>query len=314
MQIDQETKVDLLVVSAFPGDYLPTPASLIGALHTRGIDVDALSRDMGNDMRDTLGCWTSKELDTTQTPFERIMCFEPLLHGRPSEVVGHLVRALIPALGVKDRATVAMPLLATGDQDRSVTEMLPPLLYELSHWMTWGISISRLMIFVRDEDKTDEASKIFATVRAGLAPPAENQQPLHDIFISYSQKQSNEMRSFLQQLRDLVPSLRFFVDKENLTTGAAWEPALFASIERSKVLVPLFSPDYVRSSMCLNEYNFGWARWRQGIGKVFPIHLYSTDLLPHMTPIHHEDCRENDAELIGAAASTLAERLSESSD
>ena len=43
--------VDILVVSAFPDDYEPTPGSLIGALADAGLPVDDLAVDRAVDVR-----------------------------------------------------------------------------------------------------------------------------------------------------------------------------------------------------------------------------------------------------------------------
>jgi hypothetical protein len=56
--------VDALVVSAFPNDYSPTQNSLIGALHTRGVNVGNLAAEKEIDLRKNFSCWLSKEIVT----------------------------------------------------------------------------------------------------------------------------------------------------------------------------------------------------------------------------------------------------------
>jgi hypothetical protein len=61
--------VDLLVVSAFRGDYAPTPTSVIGALHRCGVNVERLARSPAYDFRDTpLECWVSAPLSDPRMP------------------------------------------------------------------------------------------------------------------------------------------------------------------------------------------------------------------------------------------------------
>ncbi|XP_027053931.1 uncharacterized protein LOC113681070 [Pocillopora damicornis] len=120
-KLSKEEQVDVLVVSAFPGDYSPTPSSLIGALSINlGISVRNLSQDKEEDLRKQYFCWWSKPLHERHS-FRRILCFEGGFGSRgssPPKVVGAVFRCLIPILSGKDSkgGSVIMPLLASGDQ------------------------------------------------------------------------------------------------------------------------------------------------------------------------------------------------------
>jgi hypothetical protein len=308
--IPPSERIDLLVISAFPEDYAPTPSSLIGALHARGIDVSSLALNPASDMREISACWVSRPLPPEHQPFEQIMCFEPLVRGSAPEVVGDLFRATISVLDPrKGAATVAMPLLATGDQRNPIENMLPPLLYEASQWISSGVPVERLMIFVRTEDKAALAREIFSTIANQLDISAPDLPVIHDIFISYSHKQAHEMDYFRNQLKTRLPEVQVFVDETNLETGIAWHPELFRSIDQSRIMVPLYSPDYMRSKMCRDEFNFAWGRWQQNKCEVFPVLLYSTDLLPNMGTLQYEDCAENDRSKVSRSIDRLVEKV-----
>ena len=136
--------VDILVVSAFPDDYLPTWSSLICALWAKGVSVKDLSYTKAVDLRKTCSCWLSAPL-AVKPPgiaFDRILCFEPLVRGSPPEVVGDIFRSLVPFLGPNGMGTtVAMPLVACGDQGMPVAKMLSPLLEAAVNWMSHGLPI-----------------------------------------------------------------------------------------------------------------------------------------------------------------------------
>jgi hypothetical protein len=72
--IPEREAVDVLIVSAFPNDYVPTRTSLIGALARVGVSVANLAQHKEVDLRRFSSCWLSR-------PIER-----PRVHSPPSPV------------------------------------------------------------------------------------------------------------------------------------------------------------------------------------------------------------------------------------
>ncbi|MEG2094800.1 MAG: hypothetical protein RRY80_10850, partial [Lachnospiraceae bacterium] len=49
--------VDYLLISVLPGDYTPTPSSMVGALNKIGVDVAALAQNKAKSWMDEYPCW-----------------------------------------------------------------------------------------------------------------------------------------------------------------------------------------------------------------------------------------------------------------
>jgi hypothetical protein len=117
MVINCTTKhaVDALVVSAFPNDYSPTESSLIGALHSRGINVGNLAAETEIDLRENFSCWLSKEI-VTEVPgisFKRILCFEPIERDKAPDLVRGIFQALAPfTFSDPNIRSIALPVVA----------------------------------------------------------------------------------------------------------------------------------------------------------------------------------------------------------
>ena len=57
--------VDVLIVSAFPNDYIPVRGTLMGALHNKGIFVEELAQHKLIDKRANLSCWLSQPIQSS---------------------------------------------------------------------------------------------------------------------------------------------------------------------------------------------------------------------------------------------------------
>ena len=64
--IPPDHAVDILVVSAYPGDYTPVEGSLMGCLAQKGLSIRDMAVNKKLDLRMPLGCWLSEPLNKEQ--------------------------------------------------------------------------------------------------------------------------------------------------------------------------------------------------------------------------------------------------------
>lgn len=307
--------VDLLVVSALPDDYEPTPRSLIGALERKGVSVGRLAERIAVDMRPNLACWLSEPVQASDpgVQFQRILCFEPLQRGEPPEVIGDIFQCLISvSQGGTPVRSIAMPLLAGGIQGASTVDMLMPLFDAATHWMQFGLPIEEIKIVAYDAVSAGELRGAFGVLKRQfeLQPPQDGPGKAYDLFISYSWKNKDAIDAFVAELRKLRPGLRLFLDRQTLQTGCAWQQDIFSALDDCRKIVAFYSPDYLASKVCREEFNIAMFRQRDEGGEVLlPIYLADAPLPTYMKMIQYIDCREGFGVPLAQAAAQIVKKL-----
>src|SRR6185503_14519618 len=84
-----------------------------------------------------------------------------------------------------------------------------------------------------------------------------------------------------------------FLDIQSIDIGAAWQQRMFAALDSCRKIVALYSPDYVASKVCQEEFNIAWARSRKlSKNLIVPIYWVSANLPTYMEMLNYVDCRE----------------------
>jgi hypothetical protein len=309
--LKQDEAVDVLIVSAFPNDYTPTPSSLIGALQKKGVSVAQLATKKEIDLREVFSCWLSQEIVSPDPgiQFKHILCFEPLYRGSPPEVVGDIFRSLAPFLGGDPPiASVAMPLIATGDQEVPISEMLPPLLDAAVHWMALGFPLKCMKIVAHSNVKVENAKRLFSQLKRKCSSTHLKKINTfkHDIFISYARENVDAAALINKELKSLRHTMQIFIDRKSLKVGAAWQHEIFEALDSCRKVIALLSPEYLNSKVCKEEFNIAWARSRETDENIlFPIYWYSAQLPTYMKVLQYVDCREGCKDKLTSACKSL---------
>lgn len=308
--------VDILVASAFPNDYGPTATSLIGSLHRAGLEVAELALDKQIDLRPESGFWLSREIadDVGWRGARRLAVFEPVFIGSPTEAVGALFRGLFPFLSDTIDQTVAIPLLAAGDQGGSAFAMMEALLEASGQWMERGLPISELMIFERDARRIAPLQSMMQ--ERSVAPPARRggllSGPAHDVFLSFSSRNSDAADRFVSDLVAVRPSVRIFDYRLSIDKGRPYQNEIDRAIESCAKVVPILSPAYLASPECQEELNIARLRnKRSGWSVLIPIYWKSVvpELPLWVQTLNLCMCTEERSELMADAARAVSDSL-----
>lgn len=299
--------VDVLVVSAFPGDYSPTPHSLIGALHAKDVSLEQLAQNPAVDLRSAFSCWLSEPITAAHPGlcFQRILCFESLKSGSPGSYIGDIFRALAPFVADRQPVrSISLPLLTTGDQGYAMEEALPALLDAAWHWLSNGLSLNCIKIVVRSAEKALAALALFRQCRARLVPASTGAAAHHDIFISYSHRDGVAAEAIRDELQSR--GLSTYFDKQSIDIGVAWQQHIYAALEACTTVLALYSPAYIASIVCQEEFNMALFRSRRESRQLlFPVYWQTAELPVYMDMVNYLDCRECRQERICEVADAL---------
>lgn len=312
--LDDADSVDLLLVSAFRDDYVPTPSSLIGALARSGLNVEELAGDKLADLRETTSCWLSRPIPEGRSRygFGQLMCFEPAKPQAAAETVGDIFRALVPFVGGAGGSTsVAMPVLAAGDMGQSREGMTRVLLDAAIHWMSSGLPLERLHLVVRDSGASVQAAfRAVAESYRTAAPTEPEPVATHDIFISYAHEDGTDAAGLVvEAINARGQGTRVFLDHRVLQPGVAWQQAIYDSLNSCRLVVPILTPGYLASKMCQEELNIARVRALATPGVLHPLYAITSELPAHIKVLQYADCRECDADLIDQACASVLNQL-----
>lgn len=288
---------DLLIVSAFPNVYTPLKNTLIGALNEKGISIQKLAEDKEEDLRETYNCWLSKSLKDTGlvTQYDRILCFEPPTYDSCTDVIGDVFQSIMPIVNRNDIEfeNVVMPLLATGLQGSDTFETFEVLIDAAVNWLAHGLPLKRIKIVEINELKAAELNGAFNIIKKkydSFTRPKRKYK--YDAFISYSHQNTEDVTLIKDTLLKMQPDLQLFFDRKDLYTGSAWQQELYDALDNCEKVVAFYSPTYLSSKVCKEEFNIAMFRHRDSEnGVLVPVYLQTTELPTYMKVIQFIDIR-----------------------
>lgn len=308
--IPKECAVDLLAVSAFPNDYIPTSGSVIGAFDRAGLSVSRLAQQKEHDLRANCGFWLSRPLAGSDLRFNflRLACFEHGLRGAPPEIVGDFFRGLFPFVGTPQDSVVAMSLFAVGDAQYPCEMMFDALVEAAAWWLSRGLGIRELMIVVHDQQTAASLAKRIELAASRATAPQIDQSLSYDVFLSFCNVDQDAADAAKEELFKRSDVRTVFDYREGIDHGVCWQSKLDAAITSCRSILTLISPEYLRSPECLEELSQARLRHKREGGRVlFPIYWKQWDgeLSLWLQLINASDCRESSKSKMAATIQAL---------
>ena len=206
-----------------------------------------------------------------------------------------------------------MPLVASGDQNVPLVDIFEPLFDAAVHWMELGLPVQCLKIVQHTELKAAEMKGAFSILKKQYldAKGQTAKRFKYDVFISYCHANKDVADFLAKELQKKRPGLRVFLDRNALNPGVAWQQTIYDAIDDCRIVVAVYSPQYLASKMCREEYNIARLRDRDSDRDILlPLYLHTVNLPPHMRVVQYADCREGDQDKLRVACKKILAHVS----
>ncbi|GAA4274831.1 toll/interleukin-1 receptor domain-containing protein [Aquimarina gracilis] len=304
-QIPYDQKVDFLVLSAFPDNYLPTTTSLIGALYRKGLSVEKLAQEKELDLRAYSHCWISKEISYPN--IKRILCFEPKPDpfANPYSQIAEIFQSLTLISKSHSIKSIGLPLLMTGEQNYSVDKVIDELVNTSLLWLEK--QPFETIKIVELSDKKVMLLKKAIEKKAELFKKDMNDNN-YDFFVSYSRKNEKEIEIIRKELGN---KFKLFIDTQEIGIGTNWLDKINKAMAGSKRFIVCLSDTYIQSKVCKYEYSFCNLKYiQEGDEAVLPLYLYSADLPFEMSILNFYNAREGNTKKINDFCRLILQKYS----
>jgi TIR domain len=133
---------------------------------------------------------------------------------------------------------------------------------------------------------------------AARAIPITDGKKGYDFFISYSHKQTTEVKHFVEALLQKKPQLNIFYDRTSIPTGGLWIKLISDAIQNSAAVICILSPQYYKSDVCWDEFQCAKAKeYKTKQPVIKTINFYNDADMPLIMSIYsYIDCTEGDVE------------------
>ncbi|XP_061168895.1 uncharacterized protein LOC133178163 [Saccostrea echinata] len=295
-ELPVEEKVDIVMVSAFIGDYSPVHRTLIGALHHNlGISVRLLSREKDMDLRVHYSCWLSKPLPPG-LPFGRVLCFEKT-RGTDNDSLTRQIRdmfkVLVPVLK-NQSTTIITPLLATGCQNSDKKIVLQATVQGAISWIQAGLPLKKLKIVVFGDQDSD-LNKCFSSLKEKHLKTDKQKKNIlsYDIFLVYQPSDMSIVKTLSKNLSNRKKGLTIYSNASKFNEKEVWQQGIFDLMMGSKRIVPVLTCSFVQSGECLEMFNMAiCCTRRRGKDFLVPLYFETIQIIPvSISLVQFLDCR-----------------------
>ena len=274
--------IDILTTSAFIGSYQPVPRTVFWALGQCGIHVQSLADAPEFDLRNPCHVWLSRKILRSAADITRIGCVEfdgmqaRTWGSEASEQAIHSIQAYFSMLDIASVygvpvATVALPLLGSGNQNIAGSLMITPLLNECISFLKRNPFAKKIYFIERNPEKAELIAQALKTSLRFMSTDSgiRMQPPKRGLaFISYSSKDKNIADNLCSKLER--HGIKVWYAPRDV--HGAYADAIVSAIEQASYFIVILSQNSICSEHVLNEIDLAFQNISQGT-KIKPLRI-----------------------------------------